>query len=377
MGLKDFFKNNKAKTEADNVITNTEAKMKVSQTRSRMVELESAMKSIKFEDIRRKVPEDKISTADFARYQRNFDIMLRKLSMQSSTELVQMNTDTIDEKMLYFVEHFDKALREGNKNTADTFMKGLQYGIVRGHEEIKSTDAGKANEIMFNRSSRLDQYRTIADLCMHIDSLEKDKRLKQADYNAHLANFEEIKKDLEKEIALNPHVVERIDKVGENHISPVDAEAYILASKMGQVTSLHKQLVEIKQNIAILENNINSTNDSINMAKSSLMDSDNKIDDLTIEELDKYNREHLKRMKQLTEESERLDELFEKLTDGMDQIFSDPKMIDSIIKKKMDYDLMVEQHKQEIKQREEGMKNYQEQQKQQENEQKEQQLLNN
>lgn len=358
MGLKDFFKNNKAKTEADNVITNTEAKMKVSQTRSRMVELESAMKSIKFEDIRRKVPEDKISTADFARYQRNFDIMLRKLSMQSSTELVQMNTDTIDEKMLYFVEHFDKALREGNKNTADTFMKGLQYGIVRGHEEIKSTDAGKANEIMFNRSSRLDQYRTIADLCMHIDSLEKDKRLKQADYNAHLANFEELKEDLEKEIALNPHVVERIDKVGENHISPVDAEAYILASKMGQVTSLHKQLVEIKQNIAILENNINSTNDSINMAKSSLMDSDNKIDDLTIEELDK---------------------LFEKLTDGMDQIFSDPKMIDSIIKKKMDYDLMVEQHKQEIKQREEGMKNYQEQQKQQqqENEQKEQQLLNN
>jgi hypothetical protein len=55
------------------------------------------------------VPEDRISTADFARYRRNFDIMLGKLEKESAIELTKMDTSEIDSVMLYLVEHFDKA----------------------------------------------------------------------------------------------------------------------------------------------------------------------------------------------------------------------------------------------------------------------------
>ncbi|MEE0265978.1 MAG: hypothetical protein UD936_10175 [Acutalibacteraceae bacterium] len=375
MALKDIFGKKKSVTEEKKV----EAPVVVSNTRGRLENLKTEMKGIRFDEIQKKVPEDRISVSDFARYKRNFAIMLGILEKESVIKLTRLDTEEIDNVMLYMVQHFDKALKTGNKDTADRFIEGLRYGVVNGYGEIKSTDMDHAEEIMQKRLSRIEQYKAIAKLSMHIDTLEKSIALKTKDYDNHKHNYDMLLEELDKEIAMKPMVVEKIKRIGESNINSSDPEAFMLVSKMGQVSNLFKELKQLQQDIAIAQNDVNSTRSSILSATTSLNDSDSKIDDLTLEELKKYNDEHVARLRQIEEESRRLDDLNQRLFDSVDQIFSDPKVIDSMIRKTLDYEAMKREIELKNREREEGMRilNEREKLKHEQELEQEQQLLSN
>lgn len=381
MGLRDIFGKKKSaeELEAEKKLSNSEAQKKVSGTRSRLEQLKTTMKSINFEVLSKTVPEDRISTADFARYRRNFDIMLGRLEKESVIELTKIDTSEVDDVMLYLVEHFDKALKTGNKETADRFIDGLRYGVVNGHAEIKISDMDHAEEIMQKRLNRLEQYKTIGKLSMHVDTLEKDIKLKNKTYEEHKHNYEVLLEELEKEMAMKPMVVEKIQRLGESNINASDPEAFMIVSKMGRVSNLYKTLKELQQNISILGNDINASHDAITQATTSLTDSDSLVDDLTVEALKKYNDEHIGRVRKIEEESRRLDELSQRLFESMDQIFSDPKVIDSMIGKRLAFDQMMYERELKEQEREAGMKILQEreQQKLEQDQEQEQQLLIN
>ena len=375
MGIMNIFKNNKKEQEPMSI---QEAQVLLSDTRSKMQRLISAMEIVDFNDIRKRVPEEVISTASMMEYERTFKIIIKRLGEESSAELVKLNTDSIDDNMLYFVQHFEQELRAGHKETAESYLNGLKCGVAEGHAPILSSEESKSVDIMMRRNEKLMKYKDIADLNANIDKLCKSRDNFQNKYNEHKENLRLLMEEIDKEMQIKKSIVDRIKKIGIKNVTSIDADAYTMVQKMNKSTETQKQMEDLKKQIAVLDGEINTMRVSIENLIIFLSDIDLKVEDEVFERMEEYRKNHDRITRGIMENTRRFEQYSEKIHNAMEQIFSDPKLIDDMIRKTIEFEETQRRLKQQQEEEAEGMKNYQEYLANQENQENEQrQILNN
>ena len=366
MGFLDRFKKEPEKTEKQ---IQAEEKNQAASVRAKSESLLAAMKKVNLFDPTGRIPQEEVQ-----RYKIVVDNLADRLDRASASVL---DTQRMDEQMVWLTEHLEIAVKEGRKDTADRIMKALMYGIGRGHEPIPPSDAAKAPQMIRERENRLGQYITTVEYSEKIDECTHSIEMQQERYDKASAQFKEAYKKVKQEMRENPHLVEMIDHYGEK-VKDINADAFKLAVKYRETQKLYKDLDMLKKQMAFKETTINSCLSIIRSVENALTELatpvTQEMQDKVIQ-LEAEFRNHLVELqKQITE----LNDLSDRFNYAIDEVFSSPVMGDYIIDAAMRFQEMED----ELAADEEGRKRGRELMQQQELEQtqnyenEEQQMLN-
>lgn len=355
-------------------VTPTEEKKQVAGVREAAENLKNALTAIRFVDTT-----GKISPEQMEEYKKVFRGLIYKLD-QSQT--YALDTRTLDKKMLFLAEHMGIALKNGCKDTADRIMKGLLYGIGKGHESVPASDALRLEEIMEDREKRLGQYRTIVEYSERIDEREKAIELQNRKYEIKRKEFQEFRDLVKKEAAEKPDLVALIDEYGariKDLTTDSGIEAFRLVTKQNAVRKVFEDLKALKQQMALNEASIESCRQIINSEENALTEMAQKIDQNLIDEVIAHEAAFRNHLVDLQKQIKVLDDLSHRFNDALDEVFSSPEMGDYLIQSSEAYKEMEAELARVEAAREEGRRLMQEMENEQYNtmENSREQLLNN
>lgn len=355
-------------------LTPTEEKKQVAGVREAAENLKNSLTAIRFVDTT-----GKISAEQMEEYKKVFRGLIYKLD-QSQT--YALDTRTLDKKMLFLAEHMGIALKAGCKDTADRIVKGLLYGIGKGHEPVPDSDVERMEEIMEEREKRLGQYRTIVEYSERIDEREKSIDLQKRKYEIKREEFQEFRDEVKKEAAAKPDLVKLIDEYGasvKDLSTDEGAEAFRLVTKQNAVRKVFEDLKALKQQMALNEASIESCRQIINSEENALTEMAQKVDQHLIDEVIAHEAAFRNHLVDLQKQIKILDDLSHRFNDALDEVFSSPEMGDYMIQASTAYKDMEAELARVEAAREEGRRLMQEMENEQfnETENSREQLLNN
>lgn len=351
-------------------MTSSEEKKQAADVREAGERLKNTMLSLQLKDQTGKIPEEKMEE-----YKRILRGLIAKLD-QAQVSLA--DTRSMDKKMLYFAQHLDDIVKNGCNDTAERIIKGLLlYGIGKGHEPIPSSDHDQIEKIMEEREKRLDQYKTIVEYSMKIDEREQSIERQTARYDKIKEQFEEKRKVVLEEAEKNPHLVQLINEFGEG-VKSVDPDAYELVIKRKDIKKMYDSLKTLKQQQSMNLASIVACRQIIRDEEIVLTQMAQKLEQHMLDDVIMHEAQFRNQLVDLQKQIDELEELGNRFTDAMDEIFSSPAMGDYILRSSMEFDDMEREIKRNEKGRKEGLRRIHEKQQEQVLEQEEEsQLLNN
>lgn len=251
---------------------------------------------------------------------------LKLFMLQLDTSTATIDTRELDQELGFFVESLEEALRDGNVETAERILTGLQYGIMQGHKDIKDYDMIRMDQIMEVRCSRLDKYKQLVILSKKIDEHIRSNNVRQKKYDMAKQKYEDKKKALLKEADEHPELIAEIDEVGADKTEKLSPEALELVQKQNSVLSLKEQLKQLKQTMRMAEGNITALEGSIKTLEVQLADQSTKLDQETLDMLKKIDADYQKQLIDLRNQMLELDKKNQEAQDAFDLIFSSPEM---------------------------------------------------
>lgn len=350
-------------------MTPAEEKMRVAQIREASELLKAKLMQVRLVDPRGNISKEELL---------NMGAQLKALCARlESSQASFLDTRSLDKKMMFFADHLSVAIRDGRKETANHIMKGLLYGIGKGHAPIPLSDSDKMDQIMEDRENRLSQYRTIVEYSMKIDDRQKSIDQQREKFNELKEVYQVKRTELDKERTENPHLVEKINTYGAKRKEELDPDAFALASRMEQVVNVFNNMKQLKQLMSLNEVSINSCRDIIDSEENALTQMGQKIEQDLIDEVIKHEAEFRKNLVGLQEQIGELEELSDRFKHDLDAIFSSPFMAEYTIKASKEYDSILKKEEIERRAREEGRKLQLEREREQQQEIEHGMLLNN
>lgn len=351
-------------------MTPAEEKKQAADVREAGEKLKNALISLHLSDPTGRIPADVIEE-----YKRIIRGLVAKLD-QAQVSLA--DTRSMDKKMLYYAQHLDEVIKNGSRDTADRIIKGLLlYGIGKGHDTIPSSDAERAEQIIQEREERLDKYRTIVEYSVKIDEREQSMERQNAKYNAIKEKFEKDREAALEAVKKNPHLVQMIDELGEG-VKTVSPEAYELVVRQKDITKMYDSLKSLKQQKSLNMASIVACRQIIRDEEMVLTQMAQKLDQHMIDDVIRHEAEFRKQLIDLQKQVDELEELGNRFTDAMDEVFSSPVMRDYIMRGQIEFEDMEKEIRIAEEGKKEGLRRMQEQELEQENEQEEEyeQMLN-
>lgn len=266
-----------------------------------------------------------------------------------------MDTRGLDKTMVYLAQHLEMAVKDGRQETADRIIKGLVYGVGKGHEPIPSSDKERTEEILEERERRLGQYKTIAEYSEKIDERQRSIEQQTLHYEKARKDFEKARKQVLEEAGQNPHLVEMIDQFGDS-VRTVNVDAYALVVKRKEVVKLFDNLKALKQQMAFNETSIVSCRQIIRSEENALTEMAQKVDQHMIDDVIRHEAEFRNHLVDLQKQIGQLEELSDRFGYAIDEIFSSPIMGDYIIDTILRYDEMERELEKEEEGRREGLR---------------------
>ncbi|HIS46829.1 MAG TPA: hypothetical protein IAB46_04550 [Candidatus Scybalocola faecigallinarum] len=319
MGFLDRFKKEPEKTQKQIL---AEEKAQAAGVRAKSENLLAVMKKVNLFD-----PTGRIPKEDVQRYKVILDNLSDRLDKASVSVL---DTQRMDEQMVWLTEHLEIAVREGRGDTAERIIKALMYGVGRGHEPIPASDASKAPQIIREREDRLNKYITTVEFSEKIDERTHSIEMQQERYDKAKAQFKEAYAKVKQEMRENPHLVEMIDQYGEK-VKDINVDAFKLALKYRETQKLYKDLDMLKKQMAVNETTINSCLNIIRSVENALTELatpvTQEMQDRIIQQEAQFRNHLVELQKQITE----LNDLSDRFNYAIDEVFSSPVMGDYII----------------------------------------------
>lgn len=342
-------------------MTPAEEKKQAADVREAGEKLKNALISLRLTDSTGRIPMDVIEE-----YKRIIRGLVAKLD-QAQVSLA--DTRSMDKKMLYYAQHLDEIVKNGSRDTADRIIKGLLlYGIGKGHDTIPSSDAERTEQIMEEREKRLDQYKTIVEYSVKIDEREQSMERQNAKYDAIKKKFEKDRESVLEAVKKNPHLVQMIDELGEG-VKTVSPEAYELVVKQKDITKMYDSLKALKQQKSLNMASIVACRQIIRDEEMVLTQMAQKLDQHMIDDVIRHEAEFRKQLVDLQKQVDELEELGNRFTDTMDEVFSSPAVRDYIIRSQIEFEEMEKEIQQAEEGKREGLRRMREQELEQENEQ--------
>lgn len=351
-------------------MTVPEEKKQAASIRQETEKVKNALLALRLVDTTGTIPQE---------YLEEYKKIIRGLTARLDNAQVSLqDTKRIDRTLLFFVQKLDTAVKNGCRDTAERIKNGLLYGIGKAHETIQECDYDKADAIMEEREKRLDQYRTIVEYSIKVDEREQTIALQSKKYEEMKEKFQKAREAVLLESKQNPHLVKLIDEYGEG-VRTVDPDAYSLVVRRNGVQQLYKNLKQLKAQKVLNENAANTCRRIISSEESILTEMAHQVDQHLLEEVMQHEEDFRRRLVDLQKQMRELEELGDRFSDAVDQVFSSPAMVDFIIKASLEYDDMEKEIRRNEEGREEGRRLMQEEEQEQMYSQQEQhsQLINN
>lgn len=325
MGLLDFGK----KKEVPQAPTLSEEKKQVSEITAAREALRAAIEKVRLSD-----PTGQISQEQMEKYA----TLLAGLRKQLVENVVYgLDTRAIDKELVGFAEQLDVAIGKGHQDTATRIMKGLAYGIQKGHEPIMSSKKDKTAEIMAERMNRLNKYKTIMEYSIVIDDNQDVIKIQNEQREKVKANFAQIQKEVSEQITANPHLVDRINEVGGKVNQAIDPEAFELVVKKQEFNKLYTQIKDLKQQMALKEAVIVNCKSIINSEEAILEEMNNSVDQQMLEDVIRHEAEFRKHLAEVQSQMKELNDLSNRFSYALDEIFSSPLMVDYVLDVDMEF----------------------------------------
>lgn len=329
MGLLDFMK----KKEVPQVPSVSEEKKLVSDITARREALRTALEKVKVAD-----PTGKIEQEKLEQYKKLL-LMLRERLVNST--VYGLDTREIDKILIYLAEHLDLAIQKGHQDTASRILKGLSYGINTGHKSVLSSDADRIDEIMEKRLDRVKKYKTIVEYSELVDDNEDNIATQNKAREQATERFAKIQKEVSEQIAANPHLVERINELGGKPNQELDPEAFELVVKKQEFNKVYANLQDLRKQIALKEATIVNCRSIIDSEEAILEQMDSALDQKMIDEVVRHEAEFRNHLVEMQNQMVELDELSNRFSYALKEIFSSPLMVDYVIGVDMEYEQIV------------------------------------
>lgn len=369
----DGKKSSKDNNTVIETVTDEEANVRLSKERLYMNMIIKSLKAINWEEVRKKNKETDLPDTEFASMKKRVEALLKKISLENSAKLVELNVEIIDRELWYFAEHLEKTLLAGNIRTAQSYINGLGYGIAQCHEDILLTDKDNADEIIDLRIAKIDALKEIcklneeADKCTHAISKLKNKRKKCAkEYNFQKAYLKEDK-------IKRPHIYDEIDRMSINSTVPISSDARDAAALLRNLKSLKTNYRTFDDLIVRYQETQNSILNTIQTLDVNAVTADVKIDMTFTQQLRVAFNKIANNMNQMDNAVVENDKAYDAIIAELDAINRNPDIIKSIISAKNDVDIIIQKDEEEERKREEGQKRFEDYQ-EQERKKKEEQM---
>lgn len=323
------------KKEVPQVPTVSEEKKLVADITGRREALRTALEKVKVAD-----PTGKIAPEKLDQYKKLL-AMLRERLVNST--VYGLDTREIDKILVYMAEHLDLAIQKGHAETANRILKGLSYGINTGHKSVLSSDAERIPEIMESRLDRVKKYRTIVEYSELVDANQDNIATQNKAREEAKERFAKIQKEVSEQIAANPHLVDQINEVGGKVNQELNPEAFELVVKKQEFNKLYNNLQDLKKQIALKEATIANCHSIIASEEAILEEMDNSLDQRMIDEVVRHEAEFRNHLVEMQKQMVELDELSNRFSDALKEIFSSPLMVDYVIGVDMEYERITKQ----------------------------------
>ena len=181
--------------------------------------------------------------------------LLNHLCQEVSADLVAIQTERIDAKLLYFAQQLKVSLDKADLYSAQACVVGLLCGIIQGHRSIPSTYEPKMVESeLRTRERKIEDYKAIVDVGMEMNRLETVKNaLKQKYNNEVMPRYDEAHEEFLADKADRAHIYREIaHKSGEE----LDAEHLTAWRLTARDNNLFRACKSMAIQISGLEDNI-------------------------------------------------------------------------------------------------------------------------
>lgn len=259
-------------------MTEEEVNQMLSKQRVSMNQIIRLLEKIDYVKIRKKNSQEILPDSELSSMRAQVSALIQTLQKENAAKLVKMNVEKIDRELLYFADHLEDALVNGNINTAKVCLEGLHYGIVKAHQDIRDTDADRADKIIELRIKKIEAIRDIAQMNARVDeSFATIKKLKEQK-NKIAEEYNASKQELNDDKIRNKHIYDKIDRLAMDGIEPLDADVRDTARRL---SSLHKMRVNydaLSDKVSHYAGYIDDIQNSIRVLENKAYDADVEID---------------------------------------------------------------------------------------------------
>lgn len=322
------------KKPSENVIASLQQK-KTSAIREKVEELRSELLGVSFAKA-----SPKFEKTDLEKYENRIKKLCDTLDKVS---VLDLDTREIDEDMLYLAQHLQDNLEKGHIETTKRMMDTLYYGVMIGHEAIKSSDKNKQSKIIESRTDRYNKFRDIVKISEQIDEAMRDMTKKGKEFDKLKKEFDEKYTKLEKKIKENQSAVEELNRFGADDRDKLSDKAYDLWVDQQDVVAIRNNtkelrnlMVQSREFIINQENEIRQLEITLN---SVVLEEDQEL----TENLERYREEYVKQQREMQEAIERSRESARRFLASIEELFSARVMAPKIIKGMRDWNALEKQ----------------------------------
>lgn len=220
------------------------------------------------------------------------EYLVRKISNESTAELVKIESERIDGQILFFAEELSSSLSTGKLNTANMCMLGLGYGIEQGHKSlpISVTEPEKIRKEIELRLDKINIYKNIVKLSTQIDQHRNQISKYNELYSQSKCQFEAEREQLKEEKnGKEKQIYSEIANLTGDQCLKLSERHFNAWHRTNSVNNLFNQTDQIAMQISALKNAVSINEKRISGLKNSAIAREYEIDT----ELDTEIREQL------------------------------------------------------------------------------------
>ncbi len=341
-----------------NVPDNTVNDM-LSEKRFYMNRIIQLLSKLDFVKIRRKNSEEILSDTELSTIQTQIAGLIKKISEESSAKLVSMNLEKIDKELLFFAEHLEGALMDGYIDTAKTYIRGLSYGIVQAHKDILQTDVENADKIIELRINKINAIKDVADLRSKADKYRETVEKLRTKGRDMANEYNQSKQELKEDRIVNKHIYDKIDRLAQDGIEPLDSDVRETARRLRAINMLRVNFGMLQDQIVKYCSQIDGILGSIGILETKEIDADVDTNVDYNEVTRKAYEEISRKMELLDDAMVESDKLFTEMEADLDRIRARADVKETIINSSVAMKEALEREERREKEREQGMKDLQ------------------
>lgn len=316
-------KENIGKKKTSESVATKMQQSKVAEIREKVEELRIELKSISFAKA-----SSKFDKEDLLTYEKRIE---RLCSTLDKVSVLDLDTRKMDENMLYLAQHLQDNIEKGNIETTKRMMDALYYGVMIGHEPIKSTEKRKEEKIIATRTDRYNKFRDIVNLSEQIDEAMRDMGKKGKEFDKLKNEFDEKFGILEKKIKANQKAVEELDRYGASDRDTISDEAYDLWVDMQEANAIKNNTKELRNLMVQSREFIINIENEIRQLEITLSSVVLENDEELTENLERYRKDYIQQQREMQEAIERSRESSRQFIASMEELFSARVMAPKII----------------------------------------------